>query len=528
MDQGDARGRQILGHVALILALSLAYEVYFLTLGPNPVDEGWPLYAAMRLHRGGTLYDDVFWVFPPGHLLPAWIGYAVAPPGLYVTRAIYSLFNTALCVSLYFLGRRLMPPGFALLAALCAAVCAPNSHEYHLLFGYRYMVFSVLALLAFDRGLRSPRGAWMLLSGAAAVLGFCFRIDPGISAAGGIGLAVIPARTEWRARLRDWALLAAGGLAVLLPTLAIWSRHVGLGRLVTEVWIRPFAMNRLQDLPYPPIEWLGFGRIGIAEIFESLLYFMPWLLFALYAAFLVPGAVRAVRRREPFRHTLLLATLVWAALFFVRSIRRADIAHVDSALPPVCLMAVHGLWTAFSWLRERPGLTALRARRAPTLVCAGAFAFWVFAIGPDVYWREADLGVHLAQLGRIARLQDPEIPNPIYRDVKTIRRLSAPDAEVLDLSCAPVLFPLSDRLGPGYADIFMPGTFLSDAEEEAYLERLRAHPPALAVMPLAPFDGLEERAVEHVFPRITAWVEANYEPAKASGDRLVMVHKVAE
>ena len=36
----------------------------------------------MRLHDGGTLYDDVFFVFPPGHLLSAWIAYALDPPGV--------------------------------------------------------------------------------------------------------------------------------------------------------------------------------------------------------------------------------------------------------------------------------------------------------------------------------------------------------------------------------------------------------------------------------------------------------------
>ena len=42
-----------------------------------------------------------------------------------------------------------MPPGFALLGALLLAVAAPSSHQGHLLFGYRYLVFSALALLAF-------------------------------------------------------------------------------------------------------------------------------------------------------------------------------------------------------------------------------------------------------------------------------------------------------------------------------------------------------------------------------------------
>ena len=59
-------------HLLLVLAVSAAYESLFLHHGLNVIDEGWPLYAAMRLHDGGTLYQDVFFVFPPGHALPAW------------------------------------------------------------------------------------------------------------------------------------------------------------------------------------------------------------------------------------------------------------------------------------------------------------------------------------------------------------------------------------------------------------------------------------------------------------------------
>jgi energy-converting hydrogenase Eha subunit C len=511
--------------VGLILALSFAYEIYFLGSGANPVDEGWPLYAAMRLHRGGTLYDDVFWVFPPLHVLPAWIGYAIDPPGLYLTRVIYSLFNSALCVSLYLLGRRLMAPAFALVAALCVAVAAPNSHEYHLLFGYRYMVFSVLALLAFDRGVRTGEARWMLAAGAWSILGFLFRIDPGVSAAGGIGFAVIPARTSWRTRFRDFGLLAAGGLALLLPAVGWWGSQVGLDRLVTEVWIRPFEMNRLQWLPYPPLHFPRSGgewRGELAIAFESFLYHLPWLLYGVYAAVLVPRALRAMWRREPFEQALLLAVLIWGGLFFVRSVRRADIAHLDSALPPVCLLTLHLGWLAFVRLRTRFALPPRSARRAEALVCTVAFVFWVFIIGSEVYWRRAGT-TYLWTLWDIARGEDPGIRMATDSDVEAIRRLTAPDDVVLDLTCSPVLFPFSDRLGPGHGDTFMPGTFLDAAEEEAYLERLRAAPPRLVLVPLQPFDGMEERSLERTFPRISAWVSEHYRAIGSSDRRLVMV-----
>ena len=58
-----------------------------------------------------------------------------------------------------------MSPNLALLAALLLAVAAPLSHRAQLLFGYRYLVFSVLALLAFARRLSGGDARWMLAAG---------------------------------------------------------------------------------------------------------------------------------------------------------------------------------------------------------------------------------------------------------------------------------------------------------------------------------------------------------------------------
>jgi len=97
-------------HVAIIVATSLTFESAFLHGGLNLMDEGWPLHAAMEMHEGRTLYDDVFWVFPPGHVLSAWIGYGLDAPGIILTRKLYAAFNVLLCIIIYFIARRLMPP----------------------------------------------------------------------------------------------------------------------------------------------------------------------------------------------------------------------------------------------------------------------------------------------------------------------------------------------------------------------------------------------------------------------------------
>jgi hypothetical protein len=82
-----------------------------------------------------------------------------APPA----RVIYAAFSVALSLGIYLLGRRMMPAAFGLFGALLLAVGATSAHHQQLLFGYRYLVISLLALLAFSAWLRERRSRWTLL-----------------------------------------------------------------------------------------------------------------------------------------------------------------------------------------------------------------------------------------------------------------------------------------------------------------------------------------------------------------------------
>ena len=101
-------GRQnhtvLIGHLLAVVAVSVGYESLFMHHGLNRFDESWPLYAAMRLHAGGVLYDDIFFLFPPGHVLSAWLAYAWDPPGFELARVFYSGFTVMLCAVMYLLG----------------------------------------------------------------------------------------------------------------------------------------------------------------------------------------------------------------------------------------------------------------------------------------------------------------------------------------------------------------------------------------------------------------------------------------
>jgi hypothetical protein len=345
---------------------------------------------------------------------------------------------------------------------------------------------------------------------------------------GAIGLGVLTAHTTWRERLSDAAAFALGAGAVLLPVLVSFGAPVGMGVLWREVFVRPIAMTALQSLPFPPLlGFESFERRVFVDVFERLLYRLPWLLYGVYLLVLVPHAVRSLWRRTPFPNALLLAVAAWGGVFFVRSLGRSDIAHLESAIPPACLLTVHAIWVAYRALRSRLDLRgSWRERAVEIAVCVLAFAFWVGILGSEYYWRLRGISGHVAMLeslrsGRPVALETGEA------ETLAIERLTGPGERIVDFTSAPLLHVLTGRPGPGYADIVMPGTFLGPEEETAFLERLRAAPPALAILPLSDFDGVPGRSFERQAPRIAAWLKEHYVPVQASGERLVFRRREA-
>ncbi len=510
-------------HVLLLLALGVVNEASYLTLNVNPTDEGWPLYAAARVLSGELLYRDAFWVFPPGHLLVARIAVALDFPGVMVSRLFYAGFNLALSLSLYALGRRLMPPGFALLGALLLTVAAPKSHSWQLLFGYRYLVFSVLSLLAFARRLGTGRARWMLVSGLLAGTALCFRLTPAFAVMFGVGAGVLAAAPRPRRWLTDGAAFAAGAALVTAPVVLWFAHSVGLGTFLREAVQRPIEMTRLQSLPVPdlflPSSWT---REEIADAFDALLFRLPWLLYAAYGGILAWRYVADRTAGRPFPYALLTAVVVWGAVFFGRSLGRSDVAHLDSAIPPVCLLGAHALCAALRRVPGAAGASPAARRRLAAAAGAAVFALWAFLLHADHRFEPA---VH-RQIARTVDAIRRPVPIDVFgygREVWAIRRRTAPGDIVLDLSGAPMFYVLSGRPGPGGADVLMPGTLRDEQEERAFVARLMRRKPALVVVRKRPFDDLEERSLLKIAPSLALYLGVHYRRESESDKYIFLV-----
>jgi 4-amino-4-deoxy-L-arabinose transferase-like glycosyltransferase len=514
-------------HILLLVAVSAAYESLFLHHGIAWLfDEGWPLYAAKRLHEGGTLYRDVFFSFPPGHLLPAWVAYGLDPPGVVSARIIYAGFNVALCLAFYLLGRRLMSPRFALLGALALALAAPRSHLAHLLFGYRYLVFSVLSLLAFSARLQTERSRWMVAAGLSTGIALYFRLTPAFAVSCGLAVAVMAAQPGWRGWLRDWSYFGVGLLLIAVPLVSWFANSVGLETLWRELVVRVVGLQQLQSLPIPqfavPSAW---NRVAIYKCFVPVQYWISMAIYCGYALGLGFHWYRCVSKRQPFRHSLLLAVVIWGGVYFLRTLGRSDEHHLASAIPPVCLLVAHLGSLCFRALWP---LTASDSRwrrnAAEGLVCLAAVASWVFLQGTDLYFATEARGVHpIRSLNDEVFIRSSRKAARVDWQVQTIIQSTRPDDTLLDLTNAPLIHVLSGRNGPGYLDVVTPGVFMSRTEERAFVERLERSPPALVLWPRRDFDRMASRSVTRTAPLVSDWVKKHYREPDPRRRRLLLV-----
>jgi hypothetical protein len=198
-------------------------------------------------------------------------------------------------------------------------------------------------------------------------------------------------------------------------------------------------------------------------------------------------------------------------VFFLRTIHRSDESHLDSVLPPICLLFA----LSAHWLFRR--IVAPRARSRAVAAEWGAVAVlgaaWVLLSGADLWLSEERRGVHpVTSTAGVVRIPNRELAELWDDLVAGLKRLP-PDSQVLDLTVSPMLYVLSDRLGPGEFDVVMPGTFLDDDEEKSFVQHLRRSPPGGLVLPQDMDEGGRSALSA---PWLWRWVRSHYGDPQAT------------
>jgi hypothetical protein len=211
---------------------------------------------------------------------------------------------------------------------------------------------------------------------------------------------------------------------------------------------------------------------------------------------------------------LLLAVVVWGGIYLLRTLGRSDEPHLDSALPPACLLLAHLASLGFRGLWGTEAGPRWQRRSAEAGMGLAVLGAWLFLLGTDLQLGASRRGsFRLQSLAQPVYVETEKRARMLDHNLTAIRRWTEPDDQILDLSASPLFYVLTERLGPGTSDIVMPGTFLHEREERALLERLEQSPPAAVIWPRRRFDNMTSRALQHTAPLLREWVMTRYRPA---------------
>ena len=376
---------RLLAFALVGLPAAVAYVVSGLTRSINFHDEGFPVYAALRILAGDVPYRDFWTIHTPGQWYTLAALFKVFGPSLLVERVWDALVRVLFLFTLYGFASRLSSPRVALAPGLVILVYLGATPF------YAYMMFPALLLGALS-GLcllvhaEAPRARWLALGGLCAGMAALYRHDVGFyaAAAGGVVLAaraVTPpapgAEDAWPARLRRLASLlgpyAAGVVGVVVPAAAALLAVVPRGLLWDQLFVYPSRLAAgLRALPRPPL-WLNplFALEGSEQMKAYLTlvvelwipFYFPLITYALGAAVALPFLWRAARGhgRETAGWGAMWLTL-FGALLFLKAVMRTDAIH----LMPTTLMAM----VLFTALADRAWKTAGRGPALAALCVA--------------------------------------------------------------------------------------------------------------------------------------------------------------
>ena len=174
----------------------------------------------------------------------------------------------------------------------------------------------------------------------------------------------------------------------------------------------------------------------------------PWILCAGYAVYLITKWTRCRRAGRAFPHILLTSVVVWAAVYLGRALGRSDGSHIDSALPPVCLLLAHGSHLAATRMlkgNEHPWQRRLVICEVFLLVLGS----WFFLSESDTRFR--NMGRFLERSGDALSGSRPTF-HRFPREIAVIEKWTRPDDVILDVAMAPAFHVFSGRRGPGTLD----------------------------------------------------------------------------
>ncbi|VAX27477.1 hypothetical protein MNBD_NITROSPINAE05-844 [hydrothermal vent metagenome] len=514
----------------LLYLVLIGYFYSFSQYGFNIWDEGGFANGTLRTLNGQKALED----FNPNGYLPGRYIYGAFFFKLFGVdiqslRLSVVVITPAMIFMVYAIARKIMPQGFAFLAALLM-LSAPSMY-YNRFFPF----FTVLTLFCLLNALEHKRTRDFLFLGAAILLAGFFKFEIALIALLiAFTLLVImafkgkdPSTLEKQSNVKP----VSPGLNLLTGVLSL---SLGLAFIFTVgsflqsgYFLKVFKLvvdaHNVWGNPFPEIFpfWTLIQKLGPHKMFERLLFYMPiW-------AYITVGIVvlRRIIKSKPMIATTelsLLTILSCGICVFGLVIWRAGFDNLLRTLPPFYILFCYLLYLCREKLLAWQQRFVSSARSDSSIKKTPINVLIVFLPFLFVYEMNTQHGFYAGSIGAMTketeqieldRLQvftNPQEAKWLREVVDRIEIYTDRGDPILALPLNPVFYFLTDRINPTRYDWILPG-MLTVAEEQQMVAGLKTHPPKMIVYVDIPIDGKEERRLKNYAPLLYAFLLENYQ-----------------
>lgn len=343
-------GKAAAVRLALLAAISTQLSLATFLGRVNEFDEGYALYAAMRILDGQVPFRDFWVVYPPGEFYSLALLFRLFGPSLLVERVFETLVRLLLLALGVGLSSRLFPRGRPLVTAALIALTLAAFGSYFA--GYSMfpaLVLSLAAFLALERYGTDGRRSRLVGSGTLLGMTAIFRHDLAVYLAVGLCatlmIRVVLERADGGLGRVAQEVLILGGSSLVLPAVVALLLFVAgaLPQAWTDLVTFPLTtLERTRNLPLPPL----LPNPWNLEAFEYLnrpfwqFILILWLPFYIPVVTYTTAAIGLLRGRPWERRSVpgsatvaMRAGLVlYGLLLFRTALTRVDEIHLVPTL----------------------------------------------------------------------------------------------------------------------------------------------------------------------------------------------------
>lgn len=506
------------GRVSLLYLALLAYFWSFSKYGLNVWDEGGYANGTLRTLNGERALID----FNPNGYLPGryWYGmlfFKLFGIEIQSLRIGVLLITPPMVLMVYSIGKKIMPAGFALLAALCM-LSAPSMY-YNRFFTF-FVVLNLYLITNFVDKKNLPTLAGL---GVGIFLSAFFKFEVALFSIliSLVIVAMMFGQKNWSlyflpeketATSKNYYL--AGGVSIMAIACAV---YLGQGYL-TKVFKMVIDAHEVWGNPFPEIfPFLTLLKeLGYHQMFERVLFFLPILIYGIVATLLF---YQLVLKKEPLHidNLMVLAVLLFGVCAFGLVIWRAGFDNLLRTLPPFYLLFCYLLYRtrskvlSFQTPSNQKGLLTQLPLNLLTVFLPLLF---YFEMNTHHGFYAGSIGAMKLETTRLSLDKVDVYTNPaeakwVEEVNEKINLYSQKGDAILALPLNPLFYFLSDRVNPTPYEWVLPG-MLEEAKEKELVAILENQPPKVVVYVDIAIDGDDERRLSHYAPHLYKFLVENY------------------